>query len=495
MTVALSLQAKAAMLINSNWADIPFAAESAASIKRRSVTQMANLSSDLGAPASRLNMPPPAQSSVSRQEASEALSRILANVKPAPDRPAPIGLKELEKVPMDSILLASTLLTGEILGSTALAKSKALSIMTDKQERIREQEIRDCREEMDKAVADQNKARKAGIFSVVFDWIIAAVELVSGLAKLVGGVLTGNFSTIAGGAMDVLAGLAGVVKATFNTMALIDPDNAEKLKEFADVAGQVQMYMEIAGALVDITSAARNLVVAKIIPKVTGTLLKNGAGATIVQSVKRGSTGALNKIAEQVGQQVASQASAKIAQKLAKTALNASTEAVKVTTTAYWKQFGVNNMLKQFSETAIKEMVTKAVTAVGQQAIKKGTQLTVKEVTKAVNKAVWSEVIPAVFKASAYVGVQAARGVVGGVSQIASGITEHDRARLQKDISQLILDQQWLQTLFALYKSEKEAALKRMADLMEGQGQVMEDGSKAITHAGAVQVQIAAAMV
>ncbi|AZE48337.1 hypothetical protein C4K04_2665 [Pseudomonas chlororaphis] len=70
-----------------------------------------------------------------------------------------------------------------------------------------------------------------------------------------------------------------------------------------------------------------------------------------------------------------------------------------------------------------------------------------------------------------------------------------DRARLQKEISQLILDQQWLQSFFAFYKEEKDAAMKRMGELIEGQGQAVQEGSKVMAQAGAVQVQIASAMV
>lgn len=113
----------------------------------------------------------------------KALDRIFANVPAKNESGTPISLKDLEKIPMDSIMLASTLLSSEILGSTAMAKSKALAIMTDKQERVRQQEVADFREQMDKAIEQQEKAKKAGIFGVIFDWIIAAVEIVTGVAK------------------------------------------------------------------------------------------------------------------------------------------------------------------------------------------------------------------------------------------------------------------------------------------------------------------------
>jgi secreted effector protein SseC len=495
MTVALTLHARAAMLIEPASAPAPPAATRGTQVKRSAVGGVVGASAEISQQPSRLNMPSPGKSPVSQLDAMKALSRVLASIPAKQDGPPPMSLKDLEKIPMDSIMLASTLLSSEILGSTALAKSKALAIMTDKQERIRQQEIRDCREEMDKAVEQQDKAKKAGIFSVIFDWVIAAVEVVTGVLKIVGGVLTGNVTTVAGGAMDLLAGLAGVVKATANTLALIDPDNAAKYKEVADAAGYVQLGFEIAGALVDVTSAARNLLLTKVIPTVAGTVLKKGADTAIVQAIKTGSKSAIDQTAKTVGQQVASQVAAQITQGLSKATLEASKTAAKAGMQTFVQQFGVNQMLRQFSQQGIEKLVTHAVKKVGHKAIEQGIQKTAEQVTKEVVKAVRNEVIATVIKASTYIGIHTARGALTGASQITSGALAIDRALLQKEISQLMLDQQWLQSLFALYQAEKNAAFKRMGELIEGQSQVVEDGSKALANTGAVQVQIASAMV
>lgn len=444
---------------------------------------------------SRVNTPPAAKLLVSQLEAMKALDRIFANVEVKGENGASVSLKDIEKIPMDSIMLASTLLSSEILGSTAVAKSKAMAIMTDKQEKIRQQEIVDFREQMDKAIEQQDKAKKAGIFGVIFDWIIAAVEVVSGIAKIVGGALTGNVMQVAGGAMDLLAGVAGVVKATANTLALIDPDNAEKYKAVADVAGTVQLSFEIAGAVVDVTSAARNMLVTKVIPKVAGTVMKEGAEQALVAGIKAGSKGAVDQTAKMVGKEVASQVSGQIAQSLGKATLEASKTAGKEAAQKAVQQLGVNRMLEKFSQEAIEQLVTKAVKKVGHGAIDKGVEMTAKEVTKAVTKEINREVMRVALKASTYAAVNITRGAVAGASQITSGALAVDRARLQKEISQLILDQQWLQSFFAFYKEEKDAAMKRMGELIEGQGQAVQEGSKVMAQAGAVQVQIASAMV
>ncbi len=450
---------------------------------------------DISQQHSRVSTPPSAKLQVSQLEAAKALDRIFANVQVKSENNIPIGLKDIEKIPMDSIMLASTLLSSEILGNTAMAKSKALAIMTDKQEAVRQQEVAEFREQMDKAIEQQEKAKKAGIFGVIFDWVIAAVEIVTGVAKIVGGVLTGNVMTAAGGAMDLMAGLAGVVKATANTLALIDPDNADKYRAVADAAGKVQMSFEIAGAVVDVASAARNMLVTKVIPKVAGTVMKEGAEQALVAGIKAGSKGAVDQTAKMVGKEVASQVAEQIAQSLGKATLEASKTAGKEAAQKVVQQLGVNRMLEKFSQEAIEQLVTKAVKKVGHGAIEKGLEMTAKEVTKAVTKEINREVLQIALKASTYAAINITRSAVAGSNQITAGALTVDRARLQKEISQLMLDQQWLQSFFAFYKEEKDAAMKRIGELIEGQSQVIQDGSKAIAQAGAAQVKIASAMV
>ncbi|MGF6401555.1 secreted effector protein SseC [Pseudomonas frederiksbergensis] len=450
---------------------------------------------DISQHHSQVNTPPAAKYQVSQFEAMQALDRIFSNVPVKGEGGATRTLKGLEKIPMDSIMLASALLSGEILGDTAIAKSKALKIMSDKQQEVRQQEVLQYREQMDKGIEQQENVKKAGIAGVIFDWIIAAVEVVSGAAKIVGGVMTGNPMLVAGGAMDLMAGLSGVVKATANTMALIDTANAEKYRAIADAASTVQMGFEIAGALVDITSAARNMLMTKVIPKVASTVLKEGAEQVLMEGIKAGSKAAVEGTAKTIAKEVASQVSTQIAQSLGRTAMEASKTAAKETAGKVLQQIGVNRMLEKFSQEGIEKLVTKAVKKVGDSAIDQGIEMTAKEVAKAATKEINHEVLKAALKASTYTAINVTRSAVGGVNAISAGALAVERAKMQKEISQLILDQQWLQSVFNFYKEEKDVAMKRIGELLEGQAQVAQGGSKTIANAGAVQVQIASAMV
>lgn len=467
---------------------------------------------------------------VSQQQATEALNRLLRQVEVTAgqnggERPLSLNLPSLEKIPMDSMVLASTLLAGQVLGDTAAAKSKALDIMSDKQERLRQQEVDDYRAQMDAAVEQQDKAKKAGIMSVVFDWVIAAVEVVTGVAKIIGGAMTGNVMMAAGGAMDLMAGLSGVVKAMANTMALIDPDNAEKYRGVAAAAGKAQMAFEIAGAVVDITSAARNMLVTKIVPKVAGQVMKEGAGQILSAAIKEGSQSAVKGIAQSVGKEVAGQVAGQLAQSLGKTSLEASKKAGKemvenalrsaerlvpqlgkgvvegskqVAKQAMDEVFS-SRMLEKFSREAIEKMVSKSVEKVASQAIERGLQVTAEEISKQVVRDITQQVIKVTAKATLFNTANVVSGVVrgsaNGARELTAGVINKQKAELQKQIDELILDQQWLQSCFELYEQQKKEAVKRVRELLDGQAEVMEDGTRLMSQTASTQAQMASSMV
>ncbi|AGK46907.1 MULTISPECIES: type III secretion system translocon subunit SctE [Burkholderia] len=435
---------------------------------------------------------------VSLKDAAQALGRIIDKFDSATAPGAKHGaadLRDFGNVSMDSMLLATTLLSSKVLGNTAELKTKALSIMSAKQEEVRRQEVQEYREQIDKAIEQQQKAKKAGIFGVIFDWIVAAVEVVSGVAKIVGGALTGNVTTVAGGAMDLMAGFAGVIKATMNTLALIDKNNAEKYHAVADVAAKVQLAFEIAGAVVDITSAARNMLLTKAIPKATTAVLQQGAEQALVSAIKAGSKDAIKSTAQAVGKEVAAQVSDQILQGIGKAALEASKKAGKDAAQKAVQQLGVNRMLESFSREAIEKMVAKSVEKVASKAIEEGIEMSAKELTKAITREVNKEVMSAALRASTSVLLNATRASVGAAQQVTAGVLAVERAKLQKEIDQLILDQQWLQMCFEFYAQQKEAQTKQVKDLIEKSGEIIADGSKTLKQTATVQAQIAASMV
>lgn len=431
---------------------------------------------------------------VSYEQAAEILDRILemvggkgnGNGKADSNPLSGMDLSTLEKIPMNSMFAASSLLAGQILGSVAEKKGEMLSIFSEKQELLRREEVKNIREQMDNAIEQQDKAKKAGIIGVVCDWVIAAVEVATGLAKIVGGVMSGNVMQAAGGAMDLMAGMAGIGKAICNTMALADPENAEKYHKMAEKFGIAQMSFEIAGAAIDITSALRNAIVTKIIPQAAKVALKEGWDDALKLAVKEGSQSAAKEVAKQVGKEVAGQVAEQVASQLGKTAVKAASKK------------STKSILEIFSQQAIEAMVTKSVEKVAKKAIKEGVELTTEQLTKKVVAQIQKDVLKAAMKASlttAGTVMQTAYGVVSGGQQIAIGALDMQKAKLFKDMEQLMLDQEWLQNLFQSFEEKKKETVKNVRELQEDRGNIMQDATQTISQTASCQAQMASSMV
>lgn len=435
------------------------------------VAQVAALAALPNAPAlaeklsqtlSRWAKPSAAAEVVTLQAATQALRNVFERLGAREPHVGVTALRQVEKQPMETLMLAATMLTVQALGNIAEAQGKALDIMAQAQKAERQREVDELRQQIDKAIEQQHKAKKAGIFGAICDWVVSAVEVVSGVAKIVGGALSGNAMTVAGGVMDLMAGTAGLVKAATETLALIDSAHADKYKAIAATAGKIQLAFEIAGAVVDITSAARNMIVTKVIPKAAKTVLQEGAEHVVAAAVKQGTKAAIENAAKEVTEQVIKAVS--------------------------------KEALDVLGQEAIETIVQNAVKHVAQHAAEKGVEVATKKLTEQIVKEIRRELIKAIVKAATHTVVNVTRGAVGGANHVFSGVIEIEKAKLQKQIDMLILDQQMLQSLFDAYEQAKKDTRKQMKDLIQGQATALEGGSAQMKEAAGIAVQGAASM-
>ncbi|HTI18331.1 MAG TPA: type III secretion system translocon subunit SctE [Trinickia sp.] len=411
---------------------------------------------------SRWAKPMSADDVVSLEKAARALERVMQRLGGGRTEDGVSRLQDVEKQPMETLMLSATLLTVQALGNVAQAKSKALEIMGEAQQRAREKEVQELREQIDKAVEQQHKAKKGGIFGAVCDWIVSAVEVVSGVAKIVGGAMTGNAMMVAGGAMDLLAGTSGLVKAMAETLALIDTAHADKYKSIAATAGKIQLAFEVAGAVVDVTSAARNMVMTKVIPKAAEKVLQEGAEHMIAAAVKEGGKAAIEKAGKALSEQVVKEVSKEV--------------------------------LEVLGQETVEKIIQQAVETVAKRAAKEGTKMATKELTEQIVKEIRRAVIEAVVKAAVHSAVNVTRGVVDASNKIFSGVTEIEKAKLQKQIDLLVVDQQWLQALFGMYEQSKKDTQEKTKSLIEGQASALEGGVTQMKEATTITVRGVASM-
>lgn len=431
--------------------------------------------------------PPAAQQNVGLRVAEAALNRILVAFGPKdPVTQKPMTLAEFERIPMEAMALAASLMGVQALGDSADLKSLALEIRTKGAENLRLRQNEELRQQIEKAIEDQKKAHKAGVFSAVVSWVVSVAEIASGVAKLA----IGNY---AGGAMDLAAGCAGLVKAMCETLALVDKDNAEKYKKIGDIAGKIQLGFEIAGMMVDVLSVGRGLMAAKCVPTAAENVMKGSVATTIENylshAVKEGGDVAIKQIGEQLFKDIAAEVGREVAQQTAKSV--ATTLAEQTT-----RFLGQGPLLQAFAKQAIETIVTKSVETVALQALKTGAQHTAEEITKAVVREIMKEIVQAAVKASLMstenIAKATIRGSSEGVNTVFQGVVNHERADLKKIIGQLMAESMFMQFLFDEFENIKKRSKEDISKLLDGAGKSLEHASETQLKNGAMLSSIAA---
>lgn len=430
------------------------------------------------------------RSVVSSDAASQALQRTFS----AFHKNDSATISQLEKASMNDMVLMSTNLGLKTFGDTANAAAKAARLMTDTQAVLRDQQVNEFQEQLSKRIEQSEKAYKGGVFGAIFDWVIGAVEAVIGLFKLIEGAARVVVGDVVGGAMDMAsggayltAGIAGMVKAAAETAILCGADK-EKCQKVIDVAGKVQLGAEVVAMALDIFQAGRAISATRTIAKGTETVMQEVA-PKLVKSIAKGSTQEVTNIAQQVGKRVSEQAAQQVSTQL----MNGVTKSIEQVAERSGQI--AKSLTKAFSEDAIKQLVTKSVERAATTAIEKGGQLTAQEITKQVTAAVRNEVVKTIIKACTYTSLGLIRASAGSGKTITSGIVAQEKAKLQKQIEELILKQNFMEFCYDWYDKAKEQQSKTIKDLVDKQGDSLDSATKVINESGMLQARIATSVV
>ncbi|QAU24329.1 type III secretion system translocon protein [Dyella sp. M7H15-1] len=386
------------------------------------------------------------------------------------------SLSNFENMTPEAMKLALTQLCVTGLGDVVKLKSEAIKIREEGAQALRLRQNEDLRKEIDTSIQDQQKAQKAGIFAVIVDWIIAVAEIISGVVKMA-------FGDFAGGAADFTAGCAGVVKAFGETMALADPDNAEKWKKLAEDAGKVQLSFEILGAAVDLFSVGKAVMVGKKVAEVAAKKVEEastyGWGKMIAYAVKIGediSGPAFQTLLQQFGKDV--------------------TEKVVKQATKELQESFFSQVLLAFNKEEMAKLVTKAAEKVVKKAVESGAEVAVeslsKEIAKQIARTFGMNAMKLVYESTGNQ-IKAAAGVTTNiVNTAAMADINKQRAELQKLIKELMAQGDFMQFLLDEFEKMKKRQLESMKDLLDSAGQAQADASNQIQKTGALLSNIAA---
>ncbi|MGC7556541.1 type III secretion system translocon subunit SctE, partial [Pandoraea pneumonica] len=78
-----------------------------------------------------------------------------------------IDLASLEKLDPSTLVMVASMISMQAMGDTAKSTQKALELLAERQDKLRQEDLQKFREQMDAATKDADKARKGGIFGVI----------------------------------------------------------------------------------------------------------------------------------------------------------------------------------------------------------------------------------------------------------------------------------------------------------------------------------------
>ncbi|ECF7337088.1 SPI-2 type III secretion system translocon protein SseC, partial [Salmonella enterica subsp. enterica serovar 4,12:d:-] len=140
---------------------------------------------------------------ISLQEASNALKQLLDAVPGNHKRPSLPDFLHINPTVL-SMMMTSLILN--VFGNNAQSLCQQLERATEVQNALRNKQVKEYQEQIQKAIEQEDKARKAGIFGAIFDWITGIFETVIGALKVVEGFLSGNPAEMASGVAYMAAG-------------------------------------------------------------------------------------------------------------------------------------------------------------------------------------------------------------------------------------------------------------------------------------------------
>lgn len=435
---------------------------------------------------------------VPQREAQSALDRLLGSLSHSGvggdcgrlslDNPGETDIQQI-------MSMVSSLNLG-LFSNLCKSISQQMERATDVQTFLRDKRVAEYQQQIDKAVEQADKAKKAGIFTAVFDWIVGAVEVVYGALKVAEGVLTGDPLAIASGVAYLAAGTAGVVKAAAETAMLLGASK-EKCQEVIDVAGKVQLGCECFAMAIDIFQAARAINAARTVTKGASEVLKSGASEALSDAIKRGASGEIEQLAEKFGKDVSQQVSRNISLNVMET------EMVEVgnMTSAAAKQAAkaeialVRNITKSFTHEGIEKLVGGVAKKLAQDAIKKGITLTAEQFSQQCVKAIMKKSVTTILKDIATSPLLIMQKCTAAAGQVNSGQLAIQSANLRKEIEKLILDQDFTQFMDEWVERNKQHQLKQLKDTSEAAQDTVTKLSDNIKQNGMLQTQIAGSLV
>ncbi|ELR6311544.1 type III secretion system translocon protein [Salmonella enterica subsp. enterica serovar Rissen] len=420
---------------------------------------------------------------ISLQEASNALKQLLDAVPGNHKRPS---LPDFLHINPTVLSMMMTTLILNVFGNNAQSLCQQLERATEVQNALRNKQVKEYQEQIQKAIEQEDKARKAGIFGAIFDWITGIFETVIGALKVVEGFLSGNPAEMASGVAYMAAGCAGMVKAGAETAMMCGADH-DTCQAIIDVASKIQVGCEVVAMALDVFQIGRAFMATRGLSSAAAKVLDSGLGEEMVERMVGAGEGEIEELAEKFGEEVSENFSKQFEAIEREMVSPGEMEEE----SAEFSRKVENNMTRSAGKSFTKE----GVKAMAKEALEKCAQEGGKFLLKNFrNKVLWNmfkKILYALLSDCSFKGLQAIRCATEGANQMNTGMVNTEKAKLEKKIEQLITQQRFLDFIMQQTEDQKKIEQKRLEELYKSSGAALRDVLDTIDHYSSVQARIA----
>lgn len=426
--------------------------------------------------------------SVSLQEADNALRRLMGAQSDGAKRPTVRDVLEMDPMMLSMMM---TQLVLKVSGNNANALCQQLERATEVQAALRNKQVAEYQVQINKAIEQADQARKAGIFSAVFDWIISGVEAVVGVLKMVEGVLTADPLAIADGAAYFSAGGAGMVKAGAETALLLGADKSV-CNDIINAAGTVQTACEGVALALDIMQIGRGISAARAITKATEEVLDSGVGKALIDAVAKGAESELKTLAEKAGQEVSRVIGKDFGMALEREMVEVGDMAIEAAAHELEAESNmVRGISKSFTREGVAKLVETAIEGAGKDLLKKSEEVVAKKLRDAILQKLRRSIVKTVISDCTHKALLITRATAGGANRISASIVAATSAKLQRDIERLIVQQGYIDFMQNWTEDRKKTQQKRLNEAYQDGANALRIASEIIDNSGTVLANIA----
>ncbi len=425
---------------------------------------------------------------ISLQEANNALEQLL-NAVPG-NHQSPPSLPDFLQINPTVLSMMITTLILNVFGSNAQSLCQQLERATEVQNALRDKQVKEYQEQIQKAIEQEDKARKAGIFGAIFDWITGIFETVMGALKVVEGFLSGNPAEMASGVAYIAAGCAGMVKAGAETAMLCgaDPDTCQAI---INVTSKVQVGCEAVAMALDVFQMGRAFMAMRGLTGAAAKVLDSGFVEEIAERMAGAGEAEMNALAEEFGEAVSENFSRQfepleremvMTDEMAEEAAGFSGDVEKNMTQSAGNSFtkaGVKAMAKEAAKEALEKYA------------QEGENFLSKNFRNKVLFNMFKKIMSALLRDCSFKGLQAIRCAAEGGNQINTGVIKVEKAKLEKKIEQLMAQQWFLSFIIEQTEGQKKMEQKRLEMLYKGSGIALKDALETIDNYSSVQAKMA----